>query len=335
MLLSGIGPRRELEFAEIECRLDAPHVGKHLKDHLMIGMPFDAPDVGIPLAQAALSLGPDALRGPGGPLPENPEEDADLPDELQGLKAEAERQQAEYFESGSGYAASSLYDAGLWCQAGLGDEHSHDIQIGFTPTVYGPDFFGDRCNLDLPGAFGEKGEALDPTAQRVAMVANPVLQRSEGEITITSPDPHVHPDIDLNYYGDPHDLKQMVAAMRISLDLAKNWPAPGLGDWFAPPELARKHGYTPGDEPSDAFLENVALHYTLSIYHLCGTCRVGDVVDPRLRVNGVAGLRVADASIMPDHVSANTNASCIMIGEKAAEMIARDNGVRLAEFVGA
>lgn len=333
LLLSGIGPRRELEFAEIECRLDAPHVGKHLKDHLMLGMAFDAPGVGIPLAQAAMSLGPDALRGPGGPLPENPEEDESIPAELQGLKAEAERQQAEYLESGSGYAASSLYDAGLWCQSGLGDEHSHDIQIGFTPTAYGADFFGDRCNMDLSGAFGDETAVLDPTAQRVVMVANPVLQRSEGEITVTSANPHEHPEINLNYYSDPHDLKQMVAAMRISLDLAANWPEPGLGHWFAPPELARKHGYSPGEEPSDAFLENVALHYTLSIYHLCGTCRIGDVVDPRLRVLGVRGLRVADASIMPDHVSANTNASCIMIGEKAAEMIAQDNGVCLNQFV--
>ncbi|MGQ7828896.1 GMC family oxidoreductase [Altererythrobacter sp. Z27] len=334
LLLSGIGPRRELEFAEIECRLDSPHVGKHLKDHLLLGMIFDAPGVGIPLGQAGLSLGPDALRGPGGPLPAEPAEDANLPDELKALKAEAERQLAEYLESGSGYASSSLYDAGLWCQSGLGDEHSHDIQIGFVPTAYGEDFFGDLCNLDVASQYEDHNVALDPMAPRVTFVANPVLQRSEGEITIRSADPHEHPQIDLNYYGDPHDLKQMVAAMRLCLKLAQNWPEPGIGDWFAPPDLAKKHGYRPGEEPSDAFLENVALHYTNTIYHQCCSCRIGDVVDPRLRVLGVDGLRVADASVMPDHVSANTNAACIMIGEKAAEMIASDNGVRLANFVG-
>jgi len=61
---------------------------------------------------------------------------------------------------------------------------------------------------------------------------------------------------------------------------------------------------------------------------------MGSVVDAALRVNGVANLRVADASIMPNVVSGNTNAASIMIDEKAAEMIAADHGVKLAEFVG-
>lgn len=94
----------------------------------------------------------------------------------------------------------------------------------------------------------------------------------------------------------------------------------------------RKHGYEPGTEPSDAFLESVALHFATTIYHQCCTCRIGEVVDPSLQVKGVAGLRVADASVMPDIISANTNAACIMIGEKAAEMIARAHGVALATF---
>ena len=62
---------------------------------------------------------------------------------------------------------------------------------------------------------------------------------------------------------------------------------------------------------------------------------MGDVVDERLRVNGVAGLRVADASVMPNVTSGNTNAVAIMIGEKAAELLAEDHGVSLAEVVAA
>ena len=70
------------------------------------------------------------------------------------------------------------------------------------------------------------------------------------------------------------------------------------------------------------------------MYHHTCTCRIGDVVDPQLRVFGVQKLRVADASVMPKVISGNTNAPSIMIGEKAAEMIAADYGVKLAEFVG-
>jgi choline dehydrogenase len=100
-----------------------------------------------------------------------------------------------------------------------------------------------------------------------------------------------------------------------------------------PPFLARKHGYTPGEPPSDALLENMALHFALTVYHHSCTCRIGDVVDPRLRVFGVNRLRVADASVMPEIVSGNTNAASIMIGEKAAELIARDHDIHIAEFV--
>jgi choline dehydrogenase-like flavoprotein len=124
--------------------------------------------------------------------------------------------------------------------------------------------------------------------------------------------------------------------MRRALDIVENWPGPNKpGPLNIPPELARKHGYKAGDRPSDALLENIALHFATTVYHLSCTCRIGDVVDPRLKVFGVQNLRVADASIMPEIVSGNTNAASIMIGEKAAELIARDHGVKLAQFVGA
>lgn len=103
---------------------------------------------------------------------------------------------------------------------------------------------------------------------------------------------------------------------------------------MVPPHLARKHGHETGTLPSDALLEDLARHYAMTVYHLTSTCRIGSVVDPRLRVLGVDRLRVADASVMPNVISGNTNAPCIMIGEKAAEMMAADHKVQLAEFVG-
>jgi choline dehydrogenase len=88
-----------------------------------------------------------------------------------------------------------------------------------------------------------------------------------------------------------------------------------------------------GRPPSNELLEDLARHYSFTVYHLTTTCRMGSVIDPRLRVIGVADLRIADASVMPDVVSGNTNAAAIMIGEKAAEMLAADHHVQLKEFV--
>jgi choline dehydrogenase-like flavoprotein len=177
--------------------------------------------------------------------------------------------------------------------------------------------------------------ALAADAESIIMLANPVLPRSEGEIIIESADPATPPRIDFNYFADPYDLKVMVSVMRRAVDIVDKWPGPHKpGPLNVPPHLAEKHGYRPGEPPSDALLENMALHYATTVYHLSCTCRIGSVVDPSLRVFGVGALRVADASIMPEIVSGNTNAVSIMIGEKAAELIAADHGVRLKAFVG-
>jgi choline dehydrogenase-like flavoprotein len=139
----------------------------------------------------------------------------------------------------------------------------------------------------------------------------------------------------MNYYADPHDMKVMIAVVRKSLDVVAHWPSGSqIGPLLVPPALAAKHNHTEGDPPSDALIEDMARRYSHTVYHLTSTCRIGSVVDPRLKVIGVEGLRVADASVMPNLVSANTNAACIMIGEKAAELIAVDQGIALAEFVG-
>ncbi len=73
------------------------------------------------------------------------------------------------------------------------------------------------------------------------------------------------------------------------------------------------------------------MHFSHTVYHISCTCRIGSVVDPRLRVYGVKNLRVADASVMPEITSGNINAVVIMIGERAAEIIAADHGLTIAE----
>ena len=303
LMLSGIGPRAELEAAGVACVLDQPHVGKHLKDHVHVPLFFPAPGVGVSGNEIALSLGPDML--------------------------------SEWATNGTGLPSSSLYDAVAFFSTGLGDPHSHDAQIACFVTNGDDDLIRVKLNIDTSLYFDDAAKRLGPDAESVILFANPVLPHSEGEIVLTSADPQVHPSIRLNYFDDPHDMNVMRAVVRRTLDIAANWPGNRkIGPWLVPPLLASKHGHVAGAEPSDALVEDMALHFSCTVYHEASTCRIGDVVDPRLRLMGVGNLRVADASIMPNVISGNTNAPSIMIGEKAAEMVARDHGVKLAEFVG-
>lgn len=335
LLLSGIGPLQELEAAGVACLVDAPHVGKHLQDHAMCPLIYPAPGLGVTMNDVALAMGPDALRGAAGPLPADPAEDGNLPPELMVLKQAAEQRFAEWQASGRGLGASSLADAAVFCSSGLGDAGRHDIEIIFFLTGGNEDFLRTILNLDTARFFDDAEKRVANDAENLLLLPQPVLPHSRGEIVLDSTDPAAPPAIRMNYYDDPHDLKVMVAAIRRTMDIAAHWPGNRKpGPVIIPPFLAEKHGYHEGDEPSDALLEDFALHFSLTVYHPTSTCRIGNVVDPRLRVLGVGRLRVADASVMPAVIAGNTNAPTIMIGEKAAEMIAAEHGIRLAEFVG-
>jgi len=335
LMLSGIGPRNELEAVGVACQLDAAEVGKHLKDHLQVGLLFPAPGAGISMIEMGLSMGPDALRAPVGPLPADPAEDENLGEELKAFKAEAERRLTEWATTGRGLVSSSLYDACAWFSTGLGDHHTHDAQLALFACGYNRDIWQRCLRVDPDQYFDNADARLAPDAETMIILANPVQPHSEGEIVLASADPLDHPDIRMNYYGDPYDMEVMVAVLRRALEVAENWPTNRqIGPLLVPPDLAAKHRYGTGDTPSDALLEDLARHYSFTVYHLTSTCRIGSVVDPQLRVVGVAGLRVADASVMPNVTSGNTNAASIMIGEKAADMIAADHHVHLKELAG-
>ncbi|MGB5865748.1 MAG: GMC family oxidoreductase N-terminal domain-containing protein [Sulfitobacter sp.] len=332
LMLSGIGPRREIEAVDIECRHELPSVGKNLKDHLHCPLFFPAPGIGVSVAEIGISAGPDALRAPAGPLPADPADDASMSPELAGLKAEAERRIGQWMETGESLVSSSLYDAVAFFSTGLGDAHSHDAQIGYVPCGYDAGLLGDRLRIDLSTFFADPEKSLAPDQENMVLLANPVLPHSKGEIVLASSDSQDAPIIRMNYYTDPHDLKVMVAVIRKSLDIVENWPGDVKpGPLNVPPALAKKHSYVEGERPSDALLENMALHYSTTVYHLCSTCRMGDVVDAELKVSGIANLRVADASIMPDIISGNTNAASIMIGEKAADILSNSYSLHRAD----
>ncbi len=148
---------------------------------------------------------------------------------------------------------------------------------------------------------------------------------SRGTISITSPDAAVAPSIIANYLAVENDRRVLVDGLKLARRIAAQ-------DVFA--RHVRRE-YIPGREvSSDADILAFARAKGTTIFHPCGTCKMGSdpmaVVDERLRVHGISGLRVVDASIMPTMTSGNTNAPTIMIGEKAADMIRADAKAKAA-----
>lgn len=147
----------------------------------------------------------------------------------------------------------------------------------------------------------------------------PVRPRSRGRLSLNSSDPMEPPLLAPNYFSEEADRRILVEGLKLARRIAAS---PPLADFISSEHLPGADVRT-DDEIEGYFRENGGC-----VSHQVGTCKMGDdrmaVVDARLRVRGLQGLRVADASIMPTLVSGNTNAAAIMIGEKAADMIAQD-----------
>lgn len=189
-------------------------------------------------------------------------------------------------------------------------------------------FVKSRPDLDLPdlelifapAPFFEEG--IGDPYDRHAVVMGPILLKphSRGTITLRSADPMHKPIIDPAYLTDEAgaDRAALMAGLRMCAAIARS---PALADVIG--EVARPLGATTLD---DETLEKALNSLSHTLYHPVGTCRMGiddaSVVDPQLRVRGVEGLRVADASVMPTIIRGHTHAPSVVIGERAAELIA-------------
>ena len=140
---------------------------------------------------------------------------------------------------------------------------------------------------------------------------------SAGRLRLAATDPHVQPDLNYDYLSDPYDRERMRGAVRLGLRISDH---PLFRDI-----IAERLNPTEADLASDAALDNWLLRNACTQHHSSGTCKMGlatdpmAVVDQYCRVHGLEGLRVVDASVMPDVIRANTNATTIMIAEKVAD----------------
>ena len=143
--------------------------------------------------------------------------------------------------------------------------------------------------------------------------------KSLGEVTLESADPFADPLIDPKFLSHPDDIKDMIDGYKVMMKVLGSEP-------FS--KYITEHSQRPIDINDDSDIEQAMREGADTVYHPVGTCKMGDdsmsVVDSRLKVHNVKGLRVVDASIMPTIVGGNTNAPTIMIGEKASEMILED-----------
>lgn len=212
----------------------------------------------------------------------------------------------------------------LWGKMGMGLRYLYDRS---GPLAMAPSQLGafvrsspDQATANLqyhvqPLSLERFGEPLHQFPAFTASVCN-LRPLSRGRIDIRSADMHSAPLIDPNYLSDPQDLRVAADAIRLTRRIVQ---APALAA-FAPKE------YLPGPAlQTEEQLHEAAGKIGTTIFHPVGTCRMGngpmDVVDDQLRVHGIPGLRVADASIMPQITSGNTCSPTLMIAEKAAQLI--------------
>ncbi len=265
LMLSGIGPRRELERYGIDVVRHLPGVGQNLQDHLNFTVHHRSAD------HTLAGLGP---RG------------------AMHIAASAAR----WIWDGGGLIATPYAEAGAFMRSGPAVDLP-DLQLQFVIAI--DDDHGRKMHKGY-------GYSCHVSATR---------PHSRGAVGLASADPLAPPSIDPRYLSDARDMPLLVSGAKHVREILSAEPlAPYRGA-----EVYPLRGY------SDGAIAAMIRARAETSYHPVGTCKMGvdtmAVVDPELRVHGITGLRVADASIMPTLISGNTNAAAIMIGERGADLV--------------
>lgn len=290
LLLSGIGPKEQLQKFKIDVKQDLP-VGENLQDHVFVPILYSTP---------------------------GSKEITSLPNIIGAF--------AEYVINQKGPLSDvSPHKAVDFMNTKDPNSSVPDIQhhyIALYPSQ------GNLLDIfekhDLSEEIQTKFRQINDNKYVLIVYTVLLRPKSKGKLVLKSNDPTDHPLIYANYFDEDEDLETMIRGMRhaIKLGETKTFKEAGFKLEWLEMEACKHH-----NKDSDDFLKCVAAELTFSLYHPVGTCKMGPsddasaVVDPELKVRGVEGLRVADASIMPNIVRGNTNAPTIMIGEKLSDLV--------------
>ncbi|KAF6217158.1 hypothetical protein GE061_001512 [Apolygus lucorum] len=297
LMLSGIGPGEHLHSLGIPVIKDLP-VGENLQDHVgMAGLTFiiDKPVAIVQDRLKAVPVTMEYIIRERGPMTT-----------LGGVE-------------GLGFVNTKY--------ANESGEHP-DVQFHMAPASINSDN-GARVRKILGITDYIYDSMFRPIHNKDTWTIMPLLLRpkSRGWVRLRSSNPFQYPIVNPNYFSHPRDIQTLVEGVKIALKVSE-------GKAFRQFRSRLHKIPIPGCSwipfGSDKYWECAIRHFTMTIYHPVGTCKMGPpddpgaVVDPRLRVYGLANLRVIDASVMPTIVSGNTNAPVIMIAEKGSDMIKQD-----------
>ena len=297
LMLSGLGPKGHLDDMKIPVIKDIPGIGENLQDHLMAYYMHFSPNTGQGLSPNSFKL-------------TNP---------FEVLK---------YYYTRSGPLGDNGIGVGLFYNTFTNEDRFKrpDIQLHTFPALPTNDY-----GLVLKEIFGYTEEAYRTVSMFEGYdggVLMPTLLRPEsrGYVRLKSNNPEDNPIIQPNYFDNPKDMKKMIEALRIA---NKHVTSNAFKDNNIELVIDKncEQFVIVGEPLNDEYYKCVIQFWSSSVWHFVGTCKMGpssdpmSVVDHMLKVHGVMGLRVADASIMPRITGGNTNAPTIMIGEKAADLI--------------